>query len=92
MIIRIDTDDVGYWVMNPQNNNEYFWTNRQVTKFSYWENLNIIRIVRFRMLSINLILNEYVSVIYKSIDILQYYRLPLGVPLFPCHYRFSMYF
>ena len=46
----------------------------QVTKFSYWENLNILSIVRFRMLNTNLILYEYISVIYKSIDILQYYR------------------
>ena len=46
----------------------------QVTKFSYWENLNISSIVHFRMLSINLILNAYISIIYKSIDILQNYQ------------------
>ena len=27
MIIRIETDDVGYWMTKPQNNNEYFCTN-----------------------------------------------------------------
>ena len=46
----------------------------------YWqnsvtvENLNILSIVRVSMLSFKLILNEYISIIYKSIEILQYFR------------------
>ena len=46
----------------------------QVTKFSHCEKLNILSIVRVSMLSFKLILNEYISVIYKSIEILQYFR------------------
>ena len=62
MIMRIETDDVGYWMTKQQNNNEYFGQMGKVTKFSYWEKLNISSIVRFRMSSINLILNEYIPV------------------------------
>ena len=36
--------------------------------------MNILSIGAFRMLSFNLILNEYISVIYNSIDILKYFR------------------
>ena len=40
-----------------------------MTKFSYWEKLNISSIVHSSMLSIKLILNDHniISVIYKSI-------------------------
>ena len=74
MITRIKTDDVGSEWRNHKIIMNIFWQMGQVTKFSYWENLNILSIVRFRMLNTNLILYEYISVIYKSIDILQYYR------------------
>ena len=66
-------------MMKPQNNNEYFWTNgpsdknQLLRKFEYFK-----YIVRFRMLSINLILNEYISVIYKSIDILLIFYSIIG--------------